>query len=158
MSLIWYDIHFLYIIVFFLLISLFCMLWKNHKIRNKIKKKRYLNEYNRRKKLSIILLCALSVTILYTGYLSLDLILCDSITCEAILTHKSNIPRRATWDIGFELDENYIDLQSWSSDIKKYDLQEGEHYRITYSKRTKMLLSAEKIDEDEKDFPSASTP
>ncbi len=158
MSLIWYDIHFLYIIVFFLIVSLFSMLRKNHKIRNKIKKKRYLNEYNRRKKLSIILLCALFMTILYTGYLSLDLVLCDYITCEAILTHKSNRPRRATWNIGFELNEKYISVQSWSSDIKKYDLREGEHYRITYSKRTKMLLSAEKIDEDEKDFPSASTP
>ena len=149
MSLIWYDISFLYIILFFLITTLFCMLRKNKKIRNKIKKKRYLNEYNRRKKLSIILLCALFVTILYTGYVSLDLVLCDYITCEAILTHKSNIPRRATWNIGFELDEKYIDLQSWSSDIKKYDLREGEHYRITYSKRTKMLLSAEKIKEDE---------
>ena len=117
-----------------------------------------MNEYNRRKKLSIILLCALFMTILYTGYLSLDLVLCDYITCEAILTHKSNRPRRATWNIGFELNEKYISVQSWSSDIKKYDLREGEHYRITYSKRTKMLLSAEKIDEDEKDFPSASTP
>lgn len=149
MSLIWYDISFLYIILFFLITTLFCMLRKNKKIRNKIKKKRYLNEYNRRKKLSIILLCALFVTILYTGYLSLDLILRDDITCEATLIHKFNNPKEATWDVCFEADQKHIAVESWSSDIKRYDLREGKHYRITYSKRTKMLLSAEKIKEDE---------
>ena len=131
---------------------------KNIKIRDKRKKKRYSNEYNRRKKILIILLCALFVTMFYTSYLSLDLILRDNITCEATLIHKFHNPKEATWDVCFEADQKHIAVESWSSDIKKYDLQEGKHYRITYSKRTKMLLSAEKIDEDEKNFSSAPTP
>lgn len=150
MSLVWYRVIYPYtILVIIIIITLFCIHRKNRKIQNKRKMKRYLYEYNRRKKLSIILLCTLFVTILYTGYLSLDLILRDDITCEATLIHKFNNPKEATWDVCFEADQKHIAVESWSSDIKKYDLRESENYRITYSKRTKMLLSAEKIKEDE---------
>lgn len=144
MWLIWYRILYPYTIgVIMLLIILIYLYRKNKKIQNKIKKKRYQDQYRRRKALSVFLLCVLGSIVLYTGYLSLDLIRNDPITCEATFLRQYR-GRDNTWDVTFQDDKGQIQVNVWWSEVRQYNFQPNHIYRITYSRRTCMLLSAEK--------------
>lgn len=149
MWLIWYRILYPYtmcIVIF--VIALIYLYKKNKKIQHKIKKKRYNDQYKRRKALSVSLLCVLSFTVLYTGYLSLDLIRNDPITCEAAFLRQYRGSDN-TWDVTFQDDKGQIQVNVWWSEVRQYNFQPNHVYRITYSRRTCMLLSAEKRNGDE---------
>ncbi|CDD27035.1 unknown [Firmicutes bacterium CAG:94] len=97
----------------------------------------------KKRKTEVILSLSLCVvSFFYAVYLSSDLLFRDFITCEGVF-QKYNRARYelVVWDVSFEIDGETSSFNLMNSVENIHSLVPGGTYKITYAKRTNMLLS-----------------
>lgn len=112
------------------------------KNKSRASPKKWKRMEKKRKTEVILSLSLCAVSFFYAVYLSSDLLFRDFITCEGVF-QKYNRARYelVVWDVSFEIDGETSSFNLMNSVENIHSLVPGGTYKITYAKRTNMLLS-----------------
>ena len=116
-------------------------------LRKRMKKKPSKDrKQNRAKHMQMFLALAASLICLgYAGYRLGDVVLQDYGVSKVTYVDSRRSRGLFTMYLSFERADDSLTLEIFSRDVPRFDFQPGSRYQVVYGKRSRALISAEKL-------------